>query len=490
MSYNELDDYIDDNILNQAMIDYIKKIKEIENSNEKPPEPTELKVSTRSSKAEISAYINMINLINFLVKKINEDTEKKGLLEGVKMKKFIYSRLPKHLKIIKKKKKKNKKEVGINYYLRPFYCCIYIDTNNNFKRVVYDDSKRDFFYDLELDLDMERKYLDNEKKNGIKKNIDTYVDNEKLKNVFKNCDLYDNNKYDKLLKKYIEYNNSDLSYIEEGLSLLTNNKREHFYNSCTIIIKPDEERRPVNIKLFANGQITITGGLNNKDGQDAVISLLKIINVDKNNFLDNDKLDEETMIRFSKNKKCGKKINGYLKPKDTEIIKYDITMINSDYKLNFSVDREKLHNILMNETGLMSVFDGNIYPGVKMYYYWNLFNKENNGICKCSNKIKCKGKGNGLGEHKCKKITVVIFQSGSVMITGANSDYQIEHVHKDIKKIIEKYYTRIIKFSIKDHLIPDDDVPPDESYIEEMNLNNKKKKEIKIKKCENTKEYF
>ena len=32
MSYNELDDYIDDNILNQAMIDYIKKIKEIENS--------------------------------------------------------------------------------------------------------------------------------------------------------------------------------------------------------------------------------------------------------------------------------------------------------------------------------------------------------------------------------------------------------------------------------------------------------------------------
>ena len=27
MSYNELDDYIDDNILNQAMIDYIKKNK-------------------------------------------------------------------------------------------------------------------------------------------------------------------------------------------------------------------------------------------------------------------------------------------------------------------------------------------------------------------------------------------------------------------------------------------------------------------------------
>jgi len=489
MSYNELDDYIDDNILNQAMIDYIKKIKEIEKSNAKPPKPTELKVSTRSSKAEISAYINMINLIYFLVKKIYEDIDKNGLLEGVKMKKFIYSRLPKHLKIGKKKKKK-KKDKGINYYLRPFYCCIYIDSDNNLKRVVYDNSKREFFYDLELDLDMEMKYLDYEKNNDYK-NIYTYVDNEKLKKVFKNCDLYENNKDDKLLKKYIEYSKSDSSYIEEGLSLLKNNKREHFYNSCTIIIKPDEKRRPVNIKLFANGQMTITGGLENKDGHDAVISLLKIINVDKNNFLDNNKLDEETMIRFTENKKCGEKINGYLKPEDTEITKYDITMINSDYKLNFCVDRYKFYNILLNETGLMCVFDGNIYPGVKIYYYWNLFNKENNGICKCTNKIKCKGKGNGLGEHKCKKITVVIFQSGSIMITGANSDYQIEHVHKDIKKIIEKYYTRIIKFSIKDHLIPDDDdVPPDESYIEEMNLNNNKKKEIKIKKCENTKEYF
>lgn len=488
MSYNELDDYIDDNILNQAMVDYIKKIKEIENSNEKPPEPTELKVSTRSSKAEISAYINMINLINFLVKKINEDTEKKGLLEGVKMKKFIYSRLPKHLKMIMKKKKKKKKDVGKNYYLCPFFYCVYIDKDNNFKRVVYDDSKSKFFYNLELDLDMAEKYSDNELLNG---NFKTYVDNEKLKNVFKDCELYDNNQDDILLRKFMEYKRADWAYIEKGLSLLTNNKREHFYNSCTIIIKPDKERRPVNVKLFANGQITITGGLENKDGQDAVISLLKIINVDKNNFLDNNKLDEATMLRFTKNKKCGEKINGYIKPKDTEIIKYDITMINSDYKLNFNVDRDKLYNILMNETGLMSVFDGNMYPGVKIYYYWNLFNKENNGICKCTNKIKCKGKGNGLGEHKCKKITVVIFQSGSVMITGANSDYQIEHVHKDIKKIIEKYYTRIIKFSIKDHLIPDDDdVPPDESYIEEMNLNNNKKKEIKIKKCENTKEYF
>ena len=91
---------------------------------------------------------------------------KKRLILGVKMKKFIYSRLPKDLKEItkKKKKKKKKKDKGKNYYLRPLYNCIYIDNDNNLKRVVYDDSKCEYFYDLELDLDMEKKYLEYEKK--------------------------------------------------------------------------------------------------------------------------------------------------------------------------------------------------------------------------------------------------------------------------------------------------------------------------------------
>lgn len=482
MSYSEPDDYIDDSVLNQAMIDYINKIKQMQNSNAKPPKPTELRVSTRSSKGEISAYVNMVNLINFLVKQIyGEKIEMNGgdnLLLGVKMKKFIYSSLEKDVNEIKKrrKKKKKKKDVGKNYFLRPFYVCIYVNSEGDLKRVIYDESKENYFYDL--DVSLEKKY------SAMSVNIEsipTFIDNDGIGNVYKDCPIYDECSGDRLLKKYIEYRKSDWEYINKGLELLNSERREHFYNSCTIILKPDLERRPVNIKLFCNGQITITGGLQNKDGMDAVNRLLGYLRNDNKNFLNNEELDDETYERFTKNKKCGDKVNGYLEPENIEIIKYDITMINSDFKLNFNVDRDKLYELIRSDIKMRCVFDDSIYPGVKIYYYWNLFNKDNNGICQCSNKKKCNGKGNGLGDNKCKKVTVVVFQSGSVMITGANSDHQIQHVHKDILKIINDNYTKIIKFSIKDHIMLCDDEPPDESYIEEEKEVKKKKSVKKVK---------
>ena len=45
-------------------------------------------------------------------------------------------------------------------------------------------------------------------------------------------------------------------------------------------------------------------------------------------------------------------------------------------------------------------------------------------------------------EGKCKKVTVICFQTGSVIITGARSEIQINHVYNDILKIdlICKYH--------------------------------------------------
>ena len=92
-------------------------------------------------------------------------------------------------------------------------------------------------------------------------------------------------------------------------------------------------------------------------------------------------------------------------------------MINSDFKLNFKLDRYKLHEGLIN-FGLLSNYDPENYPGVKIYYFWNNYNgKRNKGICKC--KKKCKGKGKGNGENDCKKVTIAIFSSGSIIITGS-----------------------------------------------------------------------
>ena len=220
-----------------------------------------------------------------------------------------------------------------------------------------------------------------------------------------------------------KYNNITLEKIDKILEDLRENTRGHFYNQCSITIKPDLDRKPVNIKLFTNGSISMTGCLMDKDGKDPVKILLDELNKysDQNIFVDD----------------------------EVEITDYKITMINSDFKLNFKLDRKILHEKLIN-FGLLSNYDPENYPGVKIYYFWNYYNnKKNIGICKC--KKKCNGKkGDGKGDGRCKKVTVAIFSSGSIIITGANNEQQIIDVYKQINRFIKHIYKDIIKFSILD----------------------------------------
>ena len=79
------------------------------------------------------------------------------------------------------------------------------------------------------------------------------------------------------LKKHKKKKTSNITLdnIETILDDLKKNTRGHFYNQCSVTIKPDKDRRPVNIKLFTNGSISMTGCLYNEDGIDAVNVLLK-----------------------------------------------------------------------------------------------------------------------------------------------------------------------------------------------------------------------
>ena len=217
-------------------------------------------------------------------------------------------------------------------------------------------------------------------------------------------------------------NNITVDNIDTILDDLKKNTRGHFYNQCSIIVKPDISRRPINIKLFTNGSISMTGCLLDKDGSDAVKILLDELSGYRGVFVDD----------------------------EVDIVKYAITMINSDFKLNFKVDRFELHDKLV-ELGLLSNYDSENYPGVKISYFWNYYNgKKNKGICHCSKK--CVGKGDGTGDGKCKRVTVSIFASGSVIITGANSERQIIDVYKQINKYIKSMYKDIIQLSITDFM--------------------------------------
>jgi TATA-box binding protein (TBP) (component of TFIID and TFIIIB) len=228
--------------------------------------------------------------------------------------------------------------------------------------------------------------------------------------------LYDNLELDENIK-YIEYG------IEvckgESKKILSTKKKEKkkvFFNQITILIKLDYLYN--NIKLFNNGSISMTGVKSEIIGKKSVELLFdKLIDINSRNEIFN---TEEPKIEF-----------------------YKIVLINSDYDIGYEIKRSELHQILVNDYNIYSSYEPCIYPGVNSKYFWNRKYKNEisyplNGKCYCD-KI-CTGKGNGNGDGECKKVTISAFQSGSVIITGANSIEQIKDCYDFINKIFKDNY--------------------------------------------------
>ena len=127
-------------------------------------------------------------------------------------------------------------------------------------------------------------------------------------------------------------------------------------------------------------------------------------------------------------------------------------MINTDFKTfndcemtdKFLIRRKVLHKILISDIyNNKCSFEPGKYHGVKLEFFWNLNKEEQNGICNCSEH--CFGKGKGNGNKDCKKITIAIFESGSVLITGGVSFEQIKYAYDYITEILRKHKDEIKK---------------------------------------------
>jgi len=207
-------------------------------------------------------------------------------------------------------------------------------------------------------------------------------------------------------------------------------KKNLFDNQVTTIFKINDNYYP-NLKVFKNGNIQITG-IKEKDIVKDIIDLI-IIQI-KNIY----EITPEIIVN-----------------NDIEIIgfnKFVIRMINTDFKsyLNntmetkFLIRRKILHKILISETyNNKCSFEPGRYHGVKLEYFWNSNKEKLNGICICPKH--CFGKGTGHGDNNCKKITIAIFESGSVLITGGISFEQIDEAYKYITTILNAHKTEIQK---------------------------------------------
>ena len=198
-----------------------------------------------------------------------------------------------------------------------------------------------------------------------------------------------------------------------------NPNKNCFQNQATLIIAISKDRQ-INLKIFRNGKIQMTGLKSEEEGYIASNTLISKIN--------------------EIYKQCPTFITS--PNKNPYISDLSIVLINSDFSAGFRIKRERLYELLF-KSGMYVSYEPDIYPGVNAKYYWNCSNKEDDGICKCS-KL-CDGKGGGNGDGDCKKITIATFQSGNVIITGARQNIQTQDAYKYINKLFSENMSSIIR---------------------------------------------
>ena len=232
-------------------------------------------------------------------------------------------------------------------------------------------------------------------------------------------------------------------------------------------IKTGETKRVINCKVFNNGQIHMTGCLSILHAQRAANIISEKIKK-TGGFLANENDTNKTDFCVSTDD-------------------FSIKMINSNYRAidYVDLDRYELYNVLTKNYDYLTKYEPENYPGIiikyefyqdEMCYYWTA-----DDVSKWLESINCKecittfASNNITGEellkithdglkkmkidnydirHKIminlksktflKLITIIIFRTGQIIITGGNSLAQVKSAYNFINDVIEKYFMDII----------------------------------------------
>ena len=228
---------------------------------------------------------------------------------------------------------------------------------------------------------------------------------------------------------YVEFGEKKNDTMFKGFTKksLINRRRskptKRFDNQLTIVYRITDIWM-VNIKVFRNGNIQMTGVKDPDLGSqvvDILIDIVKNIYTEKNR----DVISDITLLKNQK---------------------YKICLINTDFKVGFEIKRDNLFKLIVNDYKNICSYEPCIYPGVKIPYFWNSENSNKDGICNCTEKCQfLKKSGDGHGDCNCKKITVAVFMSGACIITGGQMKCQIEECYKFINNILYNNIDKIEK---------------------------------------------
>lgn len=205
--------------------------------------------------------------------------------------------------------------------------------------------------------------------------------------------------------------------------LLTKKKaaKKTFFNQSTLVVRKrrmdnPSEMKEVNIKLFANGGIQMTGITGLDFARLTLEWLLPILS--------------RLPIAIS------------AEPVFIKVLK--IQLINSDYHVNGTIHRDNLHEIVSERYGLFSSLEKLIHQGVNIKYYYNTAREVGRpGICNCEKPCAGQGEGDALGQ--CKKITVLAFQTGDIIVTGARKKEQLDEAYGFMNQILKLHARDVLR---------------------------------------------
>lgn len=227
--------------------------------------------------------------------------------------------------------------------------------------------------------------------------IDTFFN---VSNIGKYIDL----KYNGIIAvKHGDCNDktTNRSLILKRTKLQKNKKKKSFYNQVTIIIRlPDIKIKDMNVKLFSNGSIQMTGCKSIESFFSVlsyVFSELKIV---------------KCVVDFKNQQVIEKRFVTNFDILDIDNLKnIKICMINSNFSMGFNIDRDRLQELLTKD-GYESYYDAILHACVNIKY-----------------------------EHADKIISIFVFESGAIIITGARNCNQINDAYKFINKyLLENYF--------------------------------------------------
>jgi TATA-box binding protein (TBP) (component of TFIID and TFIIIB) len=227
---------------------------------------------------------------------------------------------------------------------------------------------------------------------------------------------------------YVEYGVKKSQTVFKGLNKKQDkNKRKNtpapskrFDNQVTVVYRTSE-LNCLNVKIFKNGNVQATG--------------IKSI----------DRADEVLHIVADILRRSPEVVED---PDALAVGKFKIQLINTDYRIGFPIKRDVLHRLLKKKYGLFCNFEPVIYPGVKVNYFYNAQRqeRERDGVCRCEPRCHERKRTETM---VCKKITIAVFQSGCIIITGSQSKEQIDECYAYINRILYANHDLVRKHEVE-----------------------------------------